>query len=44
MLIRILITLPRRIWGILFFLFSDYTKSTVDENGNFPEGYDFPGN
>ena len=31
MLVRILNTLPSRIWDILFFLFSDYSKSTVSE-------------
>ena len=33
MLIRILNTLPSRIWNMVFFLFSDYSKSTVGENG-----------
>ena len=33
MLIRILNTLRSRIWDMVFFLFSDYTKSTVGENG-----------
>ena len=33
MLIRILNTLPSRIWDVLFFLFSDYSKSTVGEKG-----------
>ena len=33
MLVRILNTLPSRIWDISFFLFSDYSKSTVGENG-----------
>ena len=33
MLIRILNTLPSRIWDGLFFLFSDYSKSTVGEKG-----------
>ncbi|WP_349088839.1 hypothetical protein [Anaerobutyricum soehngenii] len=36
MLIRILNTLPSRIWNMVFFLFSDYSKSTVGENGDFP--------
>ena len=31
MLVRILNTLPSRIWDILFFLFSGYSKSTVGE-------------
>ena len=43
MLIRILNTLPSRIWDVLFFLFSDYSKSIVDEKGDSPDGYDFPG-
>ena len=33
MLVRILNTLPSRIWNILFFLFSGYSKSTVGEKG-----------
>ena len=33
MLVRILNTLRSRIWDMVFFLFSDYTKSTVSENG-----------
>ena len=33
MLVRILNTLPSRIWDILFFLFSGYSKSTVGEKG-----------
>nr|WP_296122040.1 hypothetical protein [uncultured Anaerobutyricum sp.] len=44
MLIRILNTLPSRIWDGLFFLFSDYAKSTSWATWNVPEGYDFPGN
>ena len=44
MLVRILNTLPSRIWDILFFLFSDYSKSTVGENGDSLEGYGFPEN
>ena len=44
MLIRILNTLPSRIWDVLFFLFSDYSKSTVGENGDSLEGYGFPEN
>ena len=43
MLVRILNTLPSRIWDVSFFLFSDYSKSTVGENGDYPEGYGFPG-
>ncbi|WP_303768704.1 hypothetical protein, partial [Anaerobutyricum hallii] len=39
MLIRILNTLPSRIRDMVFFLFSDYAKSTVSENGDSPEGY-----
>ena len=38
MLIRILNTLRSRIWDMVFFLFSDYSKSTVGENGDSPEG------
>ena len=41
MLIRILNTLRSRIWDILFFLFSDYPKSTLGENGNSPQGICF---
>ena len=41
MLVRILNTLRSRIWDMVFFLFSDYPKSTVGENGGYPEGYDF---
>ena len=33
MLVRILNTLRSRIWDMVFFLFSDYSKSTVGENG-----------
>ncbi|WP_209301189.1 hypothetical protein [Anaerobutyricum soehngenii] len=44
MLIRILTTLPSRIWDRVFFLFSDNSKSTVDENGDSPESYGFPWN
>ncbi|WP_280836345.1 hypothetical protein [Anaerobutyricum soehngenii] len=44
MLVRILNTLRSRIWDRLIFLFSDYSKSTVDENRNSPKGYDFPRN
>ena len=39
MLVRILNTLRSRIWDMALFLFSDYSKSTVDENGNSPEFY-----
>ena len=39
--LRILNTLQSRIWDRAFFLFSDYTKSTVRENGNSPERYGF---
>ena len=39
MLVRILNTLRSRIWDMALFLFSDYSKSTVDENGNSPESY-----
>ncbi|WP_280836958.1 hypothetical protein [Anaerobutyricum soehngenii] len=38
MLIRILNTLPSRIWDVLFFSFFWLSKSTVDENGASPEG------
>nr|WP_300652172.1 hypothetical protein [uncultured Anaerobutyricum sp.] len=44
MLTRILNTLPSRIWDMVFFLFSDYSKSTVDEKGDFPESYGFSEN
>ena len=37
MLVRILNTLRSRIWDMALFLFSDYSKSTVDENGTSPE-------
>ncbi|WP_349087758.1 hypothetical protein [Anaerobutyricum soehngenii] len=33
MLIRILNTLRSRIWDMVLFLFSDYSKSTISENG-----------
>ena len=35
MLVRILNTLPSRIWDRAFFLFSGYSKSTVDEKEGF---------
>ena len=35
MLVRILNTLPSRIWDISFFLFSDYSKSTVWQRGMY---------
>jgi hypothetical protein len=38
MLIRILNALRSRIWDMVFFLFSDYSKSTVGKNGDSPEG------
>ncbi|MDY5245917.1 MAG: hypothetical protein SPH40_12235, partial [Anaerobutyricum soehngenii] len=41
MLVRILNTLRSRIWDMPVFLFSDYTKSTVAENGDCPEVYGF---
>ena len=41
MLVRILNTLRRRIWDMAVFLFSDYSKSTVGENGDCPEVYGF---
>ena len=44
MLIRILNTLPSRIWDVLFFSFFWLSKSTVGKNGNSPEGYDPPWN
>ena len=44
MLVRILNTLPSRIWDRAFFLFSDYSKSTVGEKGDSLDGYGFPGN
>ena len=33
-----------RIWDRVVFLFSDYSKSTVGENGDSPEGYGSSGN
>ena len=36
MLVRILNTLRSRIWDMVFFLFSDCSKSTVGKNGNSP--------
>ena len=41
MLVHILNTLRSRIWDMPVFLFSDYTKSTVGENGDCPEVYGF---
>ena len=41
MLVRILNTLRSRIWDMVVFLFSDYSKSTVGENGDCPEVYGF---
>ena len=41
MLVRILNTLQSRIWDMVFFLFSVYSKSTVGENGDCPEVYGF---
>ena len=41
MLVRILNTLRSHIWDMPVFLFSDYTKSTVGENGDCPEVYGF---
>ena len=32
---------PKPQVDMVFFLFSDYPKFTVGENGNSPEGYDF---
>ena len=40
MLVRILNTLRSRIWNMVFFLFSDYFKSTGGENGDSPESHD----
>nr|WP_296121266.1 hypothetical protein [uncultured Anaerobutyricum sp.] len=42
MLVRILNTLRSRIWDVLFFLFSGYSKSTVGENGGFSRRLWFP--
>ena len=39
MLVRILNTLRSRIWDVFFFSFFWLSKSTVGENGDFPEGY-----
>ncbi|EEG35488.1 hypothetical protein EUBHAL_02668 [Anaerobutyricum hallii DSM 3353] len=44
MLIRILNTLRNRIWDRVFFLFSDYSKSTVGENGDSPKVHTFYSN
>ena len=44
MLVRILNTLPSRIWDKAFFLFSDYLNPQFGEKGDSPDGYDFPGN
>ena len=41
MLVRILNTLRSRIWDMVFFLFSDYSKSTVSENGDSSAGCGF---
>ena len=38
MLVRILNTLLSRIWDGAFFLFSGYSKSTVGEKGDSPDG------
>nr|WP_296122021.1 hypothetical protein [uncultured Anaerobutyricum sp.] len=42
MLTRILNTLPSRIWDRVVFLFSDYSNSTVGENGDSSENCGFP--
>ncbi|WP_349087598.1 hypothetical protein [Anaerobutyricum soehngenii] len=42
MLTRILNTLPSRIWDRVVFLFSDYSNSTVGENGDSSESCGFP--
>ena len=44
MLIRILNTLRSRIWDRVFFLFSDYSKSTVGENEDSPKVHSFYSN
>nr|WP_296119358.1 hypothetical protein [uncultured Anaerobutyricum sp.] len=44
MRMNILNTLPSCIRDMVFFLFSDYAKSTVGENGDSPEGYGLSGN
>ena len=44
MLVRILNTLPSRIWDRAFFLFSDYLNTQFGEKGDSLDGYDFPGN
>ena len=43
MLIRILNTLPSRIWDVLFFLFSDYLNLQFGEKGDSTDGYGFSG-
>nr|WP_296118966.1 hypothetical protein [uncultured Anaerobutyricum sp.] len=44
MLVRILNTLPSRIWDVLFFLFSDYLNLQLMRRGDSPDGYGFPEN
>ena len=41
MLIRILNTLPSRIWDMVLFLFSDYAKSTVEQRGMYQKDMTF---
>ena len=41
MLIRILNTLRSRIWDVLFFLFSGYSKSTVGQRGMYQKDMTF---
>ena len=43
MLVRILNTLRSRIWDMPVFLFSDYTKPTVGENGELVFGFEEEG-
>ena len=41
MLIRILSTLRSRIWDMVWFLFSDYAKSTVGQRGMYQKDMTF---
>ena len=43
MLVRILNTLQSHIWDRALFLFSDYTKPTVGENGKLVFGFEEEG-
>ena len=41
MLVRILNTLRSRIWDMVFFLFSDYSKSIVGQRGMYQKDMTF---